>query len=93
MCIRDRPKALAQWLEQLRDEDSLDAAHPGWRTPLRTLRERGLVERQETGQETGTGLLSQVRRESEPDPVYSFSPNPAQQAAIDAIHAAQGTCV
>jgi primosomal protein N' (replication factor Y) len=78
-----KPKALAQWLEQLRDEDSLDAAHPGWRTPLRTLRERGLVERQETG----SGSLPQRQRESEP---VSFSPNPEQQAAIDAIQAAQG---
>ncbi|HQX90945.1 MAG TPA: primosomal protein N' [Thermomonas sp.] len=80
-----KPKALAQWLDQLRAEDSLDAAHPGWRAPLRTLRERGLVERQETG----SGSLPQVLRESEPDPV-SFSPNPEQQAAIDAIQAAQG---
>src|SRR5690606_23792756 len=63
----------------------LDAAAPGWRTPLRSLRERGLVEREEM--ETGSGSLP---AESEPDPVSGFSPNAEQQLAIDAIRAADG---
>ncbi len=74
-----KPKALAEWLLALRDEDGLEAAFPGWRTPLRSLRERGLVERVETG----SGSLPY---ESEPDPVR---PNAEQQTAIDAIRAAR----
>jgi primosomal protein N' (replication factor Y) len=69
----------------VRDEDGLDATSPGWRTPLRALRERGLVERVA---ETGSGSLP---RGSGPDPVPSaFSPNTEQQVAIDAIRSAEG---
>ena len=89
-----KPKALAGLLVDVRDEDWLDAASPGWRTPLRALRERGLVERVElgkTGGETGSGSLPCG---SEPDPVspvsVSFSPNAEQQLAIDAIRSADG---
>ena len=83
-----KPKALAQWLDQLRDEDSLDVEQPGWRAALRTLRERGLVERIEIAAdtETGPGLRPATEKNASP----SVSPNPEQQAAIDAILAAQG---
>src|SRR5690606_35920024 len=91
-----RPKALAGLLDIPRGEDWLDAAAPGWRTPLRALRERGLVERvvlgEETGsEETGSGSLPSASG-SEPDPVSvsGFSPNAEQQLAIDAIRAADG---
>ena len=40
-----KPKALAGLLQVARGEDWLDAQSPGWRTPLRSLRERALVER------------------------------------------------
>ena len=41
-----RPRKLAQLLaEATRDEDALDALEPGWRTPMRSLQQRGLVER------------------------------------------------
>ena len=80
-----KPKALAGLLVDVRDEDWLDATSPGWRTPLRALRERGLVERVA---ETGSGSLP---RGSGPDPVPSaFSPNTEQQVAIDAIRSAEG---
>ena len=83
-----RPRALAELLQILRDEDWLDVAAPGWRTPLRALRERALVARLET---TGTGSDS-VPRGSEPAPVSSaaFAPNAEQQIAIDAIRGAAG---
>src|SRR5690606_2165994 len=99
-----RPKALAELLDVPRDEDWLDAAAPGWRTPLRSLRERGLVERVVLGEETGSGSLPSASGSepdpvsdpvsgssgSEPDPVSGFSPNAEQQLAIDAIRAADG---
>ena len=41
-----RPRALAQSLAgAMHDEDRLDAEQPGWRTPMRALLQRGLVER------------------------------------------------
>ncbi len=83
-----KPKALAELLTEARAEDWLDAAVPGWRTPLRSLRERGLVAQIEMS-ERGSESLFQ-RRESDSDPLSSFpfSPNPEQQAAIDAIRGA-----
>ncbi|MES2858358.1 MAG: primosomal protein N' [Pseudomonadota bacterium] len=39
-----KPQSLATLLQQMRGETWLDAAMPGWRAPLRTLRERGLVQ-------------------------------------------------
>ena len=77
-----KPKTLAVLLQTVHDEDGLDALQPGWRTPLRSLRERGLVERVKVGSEppfSGKG---------DADP--TFSPNPEQQVAIDAIRAADG---
>lgn len=75
-----KPKALAEWLQLLRDEDGLDTDRPGWRTPLRALRERGLVDR-----EMVSGTIT--------PPVIvpdTISPNAEQQLAIDAIRAAAG---
>ncbi|MCC7097773.1 MAG: primosomal protein N' [Thermomonas sp.] len=40
-----KPKQLAETLQHLRDEEALDAMCPGWRTPLRRLREHGWVDR------------------------------------------------
>ena len=40
-----RPRALAERLQEARTEAWLEAQSPGWRAPLRSLRERGLVER------------------------------------------------
>ena len=40
-----KPKALADLLQAMRGEAWLDEHSPGWRAPLRSLRERGLVER------------------------------------------------
>ncbi len=75
-----RPKALATLLAEARDEDQLDAALPGWRTPLRALRERGLVD--------GVVLDAAV---AVPAPSErAFRANAEQQAAIDAIRAADG---
>ena len=53
-----KPKTLAMLLESLRDEDGLDDAAPGWRTALRSLRERGLVERVEIEQKRGQSHFS-----------------------------------
>ena len=74
-----KPKALAEWLRVLRDEDGLDAAFPGWRTALRGLRERGLVDHV---------VLDAAARVM---PVQAaIQPNDEQQNAIDAIRAAEG---
>ncbi|WP_256646089.1 primosomal protein N' [Thermomonas paludicola] len=81
-----KPKALAAWLQLQRAEHGLDADWPGWRTPLRTLRERGLVER--VVLEEPTGPASSFREKSGADP--TFSPNAEQQVAIEAIRAAEG---
>ena len=66
-----KPKALAQLLLLSRDEDWLDAASPGWRAPLRSLHDRGLVERIDMG----TAATSQARVPSVP---ACFSPNDEQ---------------
>ncbi len=83
-----KPKALAGLLAEARAEDWLDESVPGWRAPLRTLRERGLVERVKAGSEAETGSGSLLRG-SEPDPV-PFSANTEQQLAIEAIRSADG---
>ena len=75
-----RPQALAALLDTLRDEDWLDAASPGWRTPLRALRERGLVER----------VAIEAARASLPAAQPAPTLNPEQQAAAAAIRAAEG---
>ena len=75
-----KPKALATLLAEARDEDQLDATLSGWRTPLRALRERGLVD--------GVVLDAAV---AVPAPSErAFRANAEQQAAIDAIRAADG---
>ena len=87
-----KPKALAGLLGDARGEDWLDVQSPGWRAPLRTLRERGLVERVEAGPEStfaGEGVADAAPdRKVDSDP--AFAPNAEQQAAIDAIRGADG---
>ena len=96
-----KPKALAGLLLLSRDEDWLDALSPGWRTPLRTLRERGLVERIEMetgkrgqshvfGRDESPGRRLRPKNDSDPFSEPTFSPNDEQQRAIDAIRAADG---
>ena len=74
-----KPKALAELLETPRGEDWLDAASPGWRTPLRSLRERGLVERIALGHFDAAAT-------PQPGPAL----HPEQRIAADAIVAADG---
>ncbi|MFN7136890.1 MAG: primosomal protein N', partial [Thermomonas sp.] len=79
LTVNGEKEKLAERLAEAREEDWLDAALPGWRTPLRRLRERGLV----------TPVV--FTQASAPAPLAAgFSPNPEQQAAITAITAAQG---
>lgn len=99
-----KPRALAEWLQSARDEAGLDAQQPGWRTPLRALRERGWVERvanseSKPGSKPGSestftpkpGSESTFRAKVDSDPgVAGFSPNPEQQTAVEAIRAAAG---
>ena len=77
-----KPQALAAVLEASACEEAqLDAAHPGWRTPIRALRERGLVERSEKGTEgIKLGLI----------PSVPFSLNDEQLSATKAIDGAAG---
>ena len=91
-----KPKTLAMLLESLRDEDGLDDAAPGWRTALRSLRERGLVERVEIEQKRGQSHFSVEEhepprhhdRKHDSDPFSAL--NDEQRAAADAIRAADG---
>jgi primosomal protein N' (replication factor Y) len=82
-----RPRGLAQLLAGgLRDEDQLDALEPGWRTPMRTLLQRGLVERVAlTFPSPGLRASSPPRGEEK-----AFALNAEQQAAADGIRAASG---
>ena len=76
-----RPKALATVLARAHAEDSLDDQVPGWRAPLRSLRERGLVERVEMGTEgDGRGSI----------PAVPVSLNDEQRLAAEAIRATTG---
>ena len=75
-----KPQALAALLANTRDEDWLDAAAPGWRTPLRSLRERGLVEQVELAG------ADAVAAPSQPAPVL----NAEQRSAADALRATDG---
>ncbi len=94
-----RPRALAALLANPRDEVWLDAGHAGWRSPMRGLRERGLVERVALDQKRGQSHFSieehdQARhseRKHDSDP-FSAAPalNPEQRSAADAIRAADG---
>ena len=91
-----KPKTLAMLLESLRDEDGLDDAAPGWRTALRSLRERGLVERVEIEQKRGqshvfgrdVSVVRALRPKNDSDPFSAL--NDEQRAAADAIRAADG---
>ena len=75
-----KPQALAALLASLRDEAWLDADHAGWRTPMRGLRERGLVER-----------VALDRADATASPTKSAPAlNPEQRSAADAIRAADG---
>ena len=69
---------------------------PGWRTPLRTLRERGLVERieMETGKRGQSHFSLEAydrathpdrKHDSDPFSEPTFSPNDEQQLAVDAL--------
>ena len=68
-----KPKTLAMLLDDLRDEDGLDAESPGWRTPMRALRERGLVERLTLDRKTKLGSESPFLRKGDSDPGFSTS--------------------
>ena len=101
-----KPKALALLLGDLRDKDWLDAEAPGWRTPMRTLRERGLVERlaldhadaaQKRGQshvfgrEGSLGRSLRPKNDSAPFSVPAAPRlNDEQRSAADAIRASAG---
>ena len=63
-----KPKTLASMLDSVRDEVALDAATPGWRAPMRALRERGLVERieQKRGQSHVFGRKIRTGEASQP---------------------------
>jgi primosomal protein N' (replication factor Y) len=75
-----KPKALATLLAEARGEDWLDADSPGWRTPLRALRERGLVD----------GVVLDAVVVMGAPAAGAFQPNAEQQVAIDAIRATDG---
>ena len=82
-----RPRALAEFLAQGSiDEDRLDALQPGWRTAMRTLLHRGLVER------VALAFPSPALRASPParGEEQAFALNAEQQDAADAIRAAGG---
>ena len=95
-----KPKTLAMLLDDLRDEDGLDAESPGWRTPMRALRERGLVERLTLDRKTKLGSESPFRRKGDSDPNFArtrgegnaraFPLNDEQRNAADAIRAGSG---
>ena len=75
-----KPQALATFLLQTRSETGLDAAMPGWRAPLRTLRERGLVESCASEATTASPAPTQ------PAPML----NDEQRQATEAIRATTG---
>ena len=85
-----RPRLLAESLASAaRDEDQLDALQPGWRTAMRTLRERGLAERVALDHVPSPGAARHPlprRGEGKSD----FELNPEQQAAADTIRGAEG---
>ena len=75
------PRQLAEWLQAQGQcpEMRLDIAQPGWRAPMRSLHKRGLVE------EIDMTMWPPV-----PTPQIGPTLNHAQQAAADAIRAANG---
>ena len=94
-----KPKVLATLLANVRAEDWLDDEVPGWRASLRSLRERGLVERveQKRGQSHAfgpdTSLVHALRPKNDSGPFSGVSPfalNDEQRVAADAVRAADG---
>jgi primosomal protein N' (replication factor Y) len=78
-----KPKVLAELLQHPQAEDALEARLPGWRTPLRSLRERGLVMRVViTINDDGHILTASSGA--------TITPNAEQQHAIDAICTSKG---
>ncbi len=81
---RGKPQVMAALLDGgLRGETVLDVAQPGWRTPMRTLCDRGLVERIAVKKGTegiASGLI----------PSVPFSLNDEQRSAVDAINGTIG---
>jgi primosomal protein N' (replication factor Y) len=76
-----KPQALATVLEAGACEEALlDTANPGWRTPMRTLRDRSLVER----------IALEAKVGSESTFAVPFSLNDEQQTATDAIDSTSG---
>ncbi len=75
-----KPKSLAMLLDEVRDEDRLDVEAPGWRAPMRVLRERELVER------VVLDAADAVAAPMQPAPML----NDEQRIAADAIRAASG---
>jgi primosomal protein N' (replication factor Y) len=91
-----KPRSLAQLLALECDEGWLESEVPGWRAPMRTLRERGLAQRVE--QKRGQSHFSvedQERarhhdRKHDSDPFSAPALNTEQRNAADAIRAADG---
>ncbi len=80
-----KPHALATALEAGACEEALlDAAQPGWRTPMRTLRDRALVERIEMGKKGTEGIKPNLI------PSVPFSLNDEQRGATGIIDSASG---
>ena len=80
-----KPQLLATLLATDAGEEAmLDESHPGWRTPIRTLRQRGLAERIEMG----SGSF--FPRKNEPDPISGPTLNDEQRSAAHAIDNAHG---
>jgi primosomal protein N' (replication factor Y) len=78
-----RPRVLAELLaEATLDEDALDALQPGWRASMRSLLQRGLVDR--------VALANAFSSPSAGKGTSRFTLNPEQQAAADAIRGAEG---
>ena len=78
-----KPQALATLLAGIRDEDWLDGEAPGWRAPLRALRERGLVERIALAMDTQATEPGRI-------PPAAITLNAEQRSASDAIRAVDG---
>ena len=85
-----KPRALAEALaEGSFDEDRLDALQPGWRTPMRALQARGLVERVALDHAPSPGA-SRHPLPQRGEGKNHLALNPEQQAAADAIRGADG---
>ncbi len=88
-----KPQALATLLAADACEEALlDAVHPGWRTPARTLRERGLVERITLEAKVGSESAFLGEADSDPTfvPISGPTLNDEQRSATEAIGDASG---